>query len=81
MVDLDTRLAHCFQAVFSDLAPDEVERASAASLAEWDSTATVTLVAVIEEEFGIPVGLEDLESFISYSLVREYVAEKVGNAS
>lgn len=80
MSDIRQRLINCFQAVFPDLSAEEIPRASTASVAAWDSLASVTLVAVVEEEFGVAVAPEEYESMVSFELVRETVEAKTANA-
>jgi acyl carrier protein len=48
-------------------------------VAAWDSLATMTLVSVIEEEFGVAVSPEDYESVASFELVKAYIAGKTDN--
>jgi acyl carrier protein len=57
----------CFRAVFGALTPEEIPAASAEWVAGWDSVATVTLAAVIEEEFGIQFDASELEQITSFS--------------
>lgn len=83
MNDLHARLTNCFAVVFPDLGPEEIPRASRESLGTWDSMATVTLMSVLEEEFAIEVGPEDLPQLASFDRVRDYVRSKfeaVGSA-
>lgn len=80
MSDTEERLINCFSIVFPNLSPDELRRASNTSVATWDSLATVTLVSVIEEEFGVPIMPEEYEYMISFELVRECLKEKAANA-
>jgi acyl carrier protein len=74
------RLQKCFAAVFPNLSDDEILRASSASVATWDSLATVTLVSVIEEEFGITIAPEEYEYMISFDLVSQCLESKTVNA-
>lgn len=76
MNDLETRLTTCFAAVFPTLNEEEIPRASMTSVGAWDSLASVTLVAVVEEEFGIEIEMDDLENFVSFDLVLGYLQEK-----
>ena len=39
----------------------------------WDSLASVTLITVIEEEFGVEVRPEELASFVSFRHVMDYL--------
>jgi len=73
MGELAPRLVKCFAAVFPDLKEDEIRRAAAASVGAWDSLATVSLLSVIEEEFGVQVPPEDFESFVSFELILDYL--------
>jgi acyl carrier protein len=80
MPNLDERLIKCFDVVFPNLSPAEVPRASSASIATWDSLATVTLVSVIEEEFAVTIMPEEFENFVSFELIRECLKDKAANA-
>ena len=67
------RLEKCFAAVFPELTTSEVPRASAASLGEWDSLASVVLLGALEEEFQIQIAPEDLEHLVSFDLILHYL--------
>jgi acyl carrier protein len=64
--DTNERLIHCFQAVFPDLSEAEATRATSSNIAAWDSVATVTLAAVVEEEFCIQFQVDDIEKMNSF---------------
>ena len=66
MADHRDRLIHCFQAVFPDLSESDIPRASAERVGAWDSVATVTLTAVVEEEFGVQFQADDIENLTSF---------------
>ena len=76
MDELTTRLVSCFQAVFPALTEAEAKEASQASVAAWDSVAAITLLNVIEEEFGIQADFERLPQLDSFSRVHEYLKEE-----
>lgn len=80
MSNLQERLVGCFGTVFPDLSPEEIRRASSTSVANWDSLATVTLVAVIEEEFGVAFTPEEYEQVVSFELTRQCLEGKVADA-
>jgi len=67
--DTEARLIRCFSAVFPELSNQEIGLASMETLEAWDSSAAITLVVVIEEEFDIQfepaVVLQQFESFRS----------------
>lgn len=73
MNDVPARLSRCFSAAFPGLKPDQVASATVQSVAAWDSVATVTLLALIEEEFGVQVDLEAPDRFESYRGLLDYL--------
>jgi acyl carrier protein len=76
MSDLQERLARCFSLVFPELSREEVPRASQASLAAWDSVASITLLNVVEEEFQIQLDLDVLGDLTSFDLVLDYMQQR-----
>ena len=73
MSDTRARLVKCFTAVFSELSEQEIPFASPATVGSWDSVASITLVSVIEEEFGTEIDPDDLEHLVSFELVLDYL--------
>jgi acyl carrier protein len=80
MPSTDERLINCFSSVFPQLSPAEIPLASNTSVASWDSLATVTLISVIEEEFGVSFTIDDYDYVVSFELVRECLEGKTANA-
>ena len=73
MLDQEERLIRCFASVFPTLTPEQIEAASSDSEGVWDSLSSVTLAAVIQEEFNVeiePDALPDLDSFRAF---RDYL--------
>jgi acyl carrier protein len=68
------RLTRCFAAVFPDLPAGEIPGATPARVQGWDSIAHVTLVAVVEEEFGIAIDAADLEHLTSFDAFLDYLS-------
>jgi acyl carrier protein len=64
--DSQQRLIRCFEAIFPELSARDIARASASSVAAWDSVATVTLAAIVEEAFGIQLQAEEIEKMDSF---------------
>jgi acyl carrier protein len=62
MDSTNARLRKCFGRVFPDLNEEQTLQASAAGVTQWDSLATLNLLALIEEEFGVIIDLDDLEN-------------------
>ena len=75
MNDTRARLVKCFAAIFPDLSEEQIESASSNNMDEWDSVATVTLITLIEEEFGIEVEADDLERLVSFDSVLDYLEQ------
>lgn len=73
MDEMETRLVRCFSSVFPDLAPEQIRTASMETVPVWDSLAAVTLVAVLQEEFGLQINLIDLPELVSFVAVQNYV--------
>ena len=71
------RLIKCFELVFPDLTEDQIVKASQATVAEWDSVAAITMMNVIEDEFGIEMDLEEVAGFDSFESIHQYVAGRV----
>jgi acyl carrier protein len=69
----EERLALCFSAVFPNRSREEILIASQESIVEWDSLASVTLLAVIQQEFKVDIDLFDLEALDSFGLLRDYL--------
>lgn len=80
MPNIQERLIDCFSTVFPNLSPEEIPRAGTASVATWDSLAAVTLVSVVEEEFGITVAPDEYDYMFSFESILEYLKGKAANA-
>ena len=77
MTDASVKLAQCFAAVFPDLAPGQIQNADHYSVKQWDSVASVTLFATIEETFAVEIDLNDLIRLTSYSAILDYLNTRV----
>lgn len=71
------RLTNCFQTVFPDLPEAEIATASTSTLAAWDSVAAITLMNVIEDEFGFEMDLDDLADLDSFDKVYSYLQKRL----
>jgi acyl carrier protein len=67
------RLKQCFETVFPKVSPELIPAAAQESLADWDSIAAISLVNVIEDEFGFPVDYDLLPELNSFDRVLDYV--------
>jgi acyl carrier protein len=77
MSDQSERLIKIFSAIFPELTREEILVASPASVAAWNSLATINLVSLIEEEFGIDIPPDRFEEMGSYELVLDYLTQAV----
>jgi acyl carrier protein len=73
MNNAQTRLARCFSAVFPGLNGEQIASASVETVEGWDSVASVTLIALVEEEFGIQLQLDAIEHLVSFRAMLDYV--------
>ncbi len=71
--ELAARLIPCFAAAFGGLSREEIPRATVASLPEWDSLASMTLVALIEEEFHVRIPVAEIARLTSFGEILDYL--------
>lgn len=76
MDDVKPKLIECFQIVFPDLSEKDIPVASQETVAAWDSVAAITLVNVIEEQFGIEMDLDDISELDSFDKVCAYLQRR-----
>jgi acyl carrier protein len=77
VAELTDTLEECFAAVFPDVPRDRLANATVENTEEWDSIASVTLLAVLEEEFGVQIDDLDLPELSSFDKVHDYLAARV----
>jgi len=75
--EMQSRLTRCFLAVFPELNENEVAAASPSSVNGWDSVATLNLITVIEEEFGVQIDFMDLMSALSFEQISVYLQKRM----
>ena len=78
MTDVGDRLVRCFSSVFPTLTEEEIRAADVAALITLDSLAGVTLVAVIDEEFGVEMDLEGLLELGTFHTIQQHVLKQSG---
>jgi acyl carrier protein len=78
MDSVQARLATCFRAVLPKYSGD-IAHAHPAADGDWDSLATVTLLALIQEEFNIQIPAEALEQFGSFQTAEHYIRSRLNN--
>lgn len=70
-----TRLRNCFHIVFPDLSVQRISGATRSSVAAWDSIASITLMNVIGDEFGIEVDFDRLGELDSFERICQCLHE------
>lgn len=73
MDELKSRLTRCFLAVFPNLNASEADAATPATVSDWDSVATLNLLLIIQEEFGVEIEFADLMDALSYQRIADYL--------
>jgi len=73
MSEQENRLLSCFASVFPGLSMEEIPGIRAQSQGIWDSLSTVTLAAVIQEEFNVEIDPEILPQLDSFEAFRTYL--------
>ena len=73
MSEQDERLVRCFASVFPTLSEGEIRASSIGQLFEVDSLAGVTLLALIDQEFGVNAELSDLLELGSFEAISHFV--------
>ena len=76
MSDQDDRLVRCFASVFPTLSEGEIRACDVVPLFDLDSLAGVTLVTLIDEEFGVNVDLSDLLGLRSFEAISQFLRER-----
>jgi acyl carrier protein len=74
---LTERVRNCFRTVFPDLSDEQIETAVRAETEEWDSLASLELLTVIEEEFGIQLSDDAVEGLDTFQAARTAVVHVV----
>jgi len=77
VADLDDRLVRCILSAFPTLTEEDSRSANMDSLMNVDSLAAVTLVALIDEEFGVDIDLERLLELGSFEALQQFLANSL----
>ena len=79
MSDQDDRMVRCFASSFPTMSEEEIRASDFVRLFDIDSLAGVTLVTLIDQEFGISVDVSDLLALGSFEAISQFVQKR--NAS
>lgn len=81
MEEIKSRLNRSFATVFPHLAPEKIPGANMDNAGSWDSVAHMTLLTVVDEEFGIETDPEDAENLTSWQALFDHVSSRVSGAA
>ena len=73
MPSLDDRLITCFSSVFPGLSAEQIMDLDGQTYGSWDSLSTVTIAAVVQEEFGVEIDSGQLPDMTSFEAFRSYL--------
>jgi acyl carrier protein len=73
MSEQGDRLVRCFASVFPTLSEGEIRASDVVPLFDLDSLAGVTLVTLIDQEFGVNVDLADLLELGSFEAISQFL--------
>jgi acyl carrier protein len=73
MSEQENRLVRCFASVFQGLTEEEIRTTTTESAGIWDSLSTVTLTAVVEEEFNVEIDPDVIPELDSFEAFRTYL--------
>ena len=73
MSEQNDRLVRCFASVFPTLSDEEIRTSNVVPLLNVDSLAGVTLVTLIDQEFGVSVDLPDLVELGSFEAISQFL--------
>jgi acyl carrier protein len=73
MSEQESRLIRCFASVFPGLSPEEIRTVNSESLGSWDSLSTVTLAAVVQEEFNVEIEPDIVPELTSFEAFQNYL--------
>jgi acyl carrier protein len=76
MANLHERLVQCISSIFPALTDQEIRGANLEELVAADSLAAVTLVALIDDEFGVDMDLEGLVQLGSFEGICDYLRDQ-----
>ena len=72
----DDRLMRCFLLAFPGATREEIQSAGFDDMPGWDSLRGVTLLAVLDEEFGLQIDLQELLDFGTFDAVKQHLLQR-----
>ncbi len=72
----DDRLMRCFASACPNATPEEIRTAKFEDFSGWDSFRGVTLLAVLDEEFGVMIDLPELLELETFNAVKQFLMQR-----
>lgn len=79
MSEVRESLRDCFRTAFPAVAPNALETLAPETDPAWDSLATLTLVMLVEERFGVRIPTDEIPQLLSFDAMAGYL-ERTGGA-
>ena len=76
--EIFTRLNYIFRDIFDDKTISVNENTTAADIEDWDSLTHISLIAAIEDEFGIRFDMKDVLKMKNVSEMADRIADLAG---
>jgi acyl carrier protein len=76
MSEQDDRLVRCFASVFPTLSEEEIRASNVVPLFDLDSLAGVTLLTLIDQEFGVNAELSELLELGSFEAISQFLRKQ-----
>ena len=76
--EIFTRLNYIFRDIFDDNTISVNENTTAADIEDWDSLTHISLIAAIEDEFGIRFDMKDVLKMKNVSEMADRIADLAG---
>jgi acyl carrier protein len=70
----DDRLMNCFLTIFPGTTRDEIKGSKFEDLPGWDSLRGVTLLAVLDDEFGVQMDMDELLELGTFDAIERQFA-------
>jgi hypothetical protein len=80
ITDVAARLETCFASVFPSVPARTLRVENRETIEAWDSLAFISLIILIEEEFGVNVKVENIAELTSFSSIMRYLQRELGRS-
>jgi acyl carrier protein len=71
--DIDNPLMHCFATVFPGASCEDINTFKFEALPGWDSLRGVTLLALLDDEFGVQLDLTELMELETFDALEKHI--------